>query len=129
MREPAERLRDILEAIAAADRYLGRGNETLERDELLQGWLVRNLQIIGEAARALPEKIRALAQRRRGRRSSACAMCSCTDIARSTPTSSGRQLPVAYRRRSRRSKAAAPTGARRAMNRMRGAALAARGKR
>jgi hypothetical protein len=32
-----------------------------EQDELLQGWFVRNLQIVGEAARALPEDVRALA--------------------------------------------------------------------
>jgi uncharacterized protein with HEPN domain len=56
-----ERLRDILEAIAAVDRYVGRGQMAFERDELLQGWFVRNLQIVGEAARALPEDIRALA--------------------------------------------------------------------
>lgn len=61
MRDPTERLRDILEAIAAVDRYLDRGQVAFERDELLQGWFVRNLQIIGEAARALPEEIRALA--------------------------------------------------------------------
>jgi len=61
MREPKERLRDILEAIAAIERYLYRGKSDFEQDELLQGWFVRNLQIIGEAARALPEEVRALA--------------------------------------------------------------------
>jgi uncharacterized protein with HEPN domain len=61
MRDAAERLRDILEAMAAVERYLDRGKSAFERDELLQGWFVRNLQIIGEAARALPEEIRALA--------------------------------------------------------------------
>lgn len=61
MRDPTERLRDILEAIAAVERYLDRGKSAFERDELLQGWFVRNLQIIGEAARALPEEIRAMA--------------------------------------------------------------------
>ncbi|HSV73789.1 MAG TPA: HepT-like ribonuclease domain-containing protein [Chthonomonadales bacterium] len=61
MRDPNERLRDILEAIAAIERHLHRGKAAFERDELLQGWFVRNLQIIGEAARALPEGVRALA--------------------------------------------------------------------
>ena len=61
MRDPRERLRDILEAIAAVERYLDRGKAAFEQDELLQGWFVRNLQIIGEAARALPEEIRAMA--------------------------------------------------------------------
>ncbi|MBW2069608.1 MAG: DUF86 domain-containing protein [Deltaproteobacteria bacterium] len=61
MRDPEERLRDILEAIAAIERYLPRGRDSFERDELLQVWFVHNLQIIGEAARALPQEIRALA--------------------------------------------------------------------
>ncbi|WP_369425241.1 DUF86 domain-containing protein, partial [Methanothrix sp.] len=56
-----ERLRDILEAISAIERYLNRGRAAFEQDELLQGWFVRNLQIIGEAARALPEDVRAMA--------------------------------------------------------------------
>jgi len=54
-------LRDILEAIAAIERHLDRDRAAFEGDERLQGWFVRNLQIIGEAARALPEEIRALA--------------------------------------------------------------------
>lgn len=58
MRDPRERLRDILEAI---ERHLHRGRTAFEQDELLQGWFVRNLQIIGEAARTLPEKVRAQA--------------------------------------------------------------------
>ncbi|MBS3986124.1 MAG: DUF86 domain-containing protein [Selenomonadales bacterium] len=61
MRDPQERLRDILEAIAAIERHLYRGRGDFEHDELLQGWFVRNLQIIGEAARAVPEDVRALA--------------------------------------------------------------------
>ena len=35
------------------------GREAFEADELIQSWFVRHLQIIGEAARALPEEIRA----------------------------------------------------------------------
>ncbi len=61
MRDPRERLRDILEAIAAIERHLDRGKADFEQDELLQGWFVRHLQIIGEAARALPEEVRAAA--------------------------------------------------------------------
>ena len=61
MRDPKERLRDILEAIAAIDRYVDEGREAFEASELLQGWFVRNLQIIGEAARALPTDSRDLA--------------------------------------------------------------------
>lgn len=61
MRNPRERLRDMLQAIAAIERHLHHGKAAFEQDELLQGWFVRNLQIIGEAARALPEDVRALA--------------------------------------------------------------------
>lgn len=61
MRDPSERLRDMLEAIAAIERHLYRGREGFEGDELLQGWFVRNLQIIGEAARMLPDDVRSLA--------------------------------------------------------------------
>ena len=61
MRDPAERLRDIMEAIAAIERYSGCEKEAFERDELLQTWFVRHLQIIGEAARTIPEEVRALA--------------------------------------------------------------------
>lgn len=61
MRDPKERLRDILDAIAAIERYRQRDKAAFERDELLQVWFLRHLQIIGEAARALPEDVRALA--------------------------------------------------------------------
>lgn len=61
MRHSSERLRDMLEAIAAIERHLHRGKAAFEQDELLQGWFVRNLQIIGEAARSLPEAVRAQA--------------------------------------------------------------------
>jgi len=59
VRDPRERLQDILEAIGHIDRYAARGREAFEADELIQSWFVRHLQIIGEAARALPEEIRA----------------------------------------------------------------------
>lgn len=58
MRVPSERLEDILEAIFRIERYAARGRAAFERDELIQNWFVRNLQIIGEAARALPEETR-----------------------------------------------------------------------
>ena len=35
MRDPRERLRDILDAIAAIERYLDRGRDAFEEDELL----------------------------------------------------------------------------------------------
>lgn len=61
MRDPKERLRDILEAIEAIGRYGDRDKESFERDELVQVWFLRHLQIIGEAASAVSEDVRALA--------------------------------------------------------------------
>jgi uncharacterized protein with HEPN domain len=61
LRDPGERLRDILEAIAAIERYSNCEKKGFERDELLQSWFVRNLQITGEAARGISEEVRALA--------------------------------------------------------------------
>jgi uncharacterized protein with HEPN domain len=61
LRDPAERLRDIAEAIAAIERYSNCEKSAFEHDELLQTWFVRHLQIIGEAARTIPEEIRVLA--------------------------------------------------------------------
>ena len=60
MRDPKERLRDMLEAIEYIERYAVQGREAFERDELIQNWMVRHLQIIGEAARALPQDVRDL---------------------------------------------------------------------
>ena len=56
MRDPKERLQDILAAIANIERYAARGRQAFERDELIQNWFVRHLQIIGEAAYALPRE-------------------------------------------------------------------------
>lgn len=54
MRDPRGRLRDILEAIVAIQRYGERSGAAFEHDELLQNWFVLHLEIIGEAARSLP---------------------------------------------------------------------------
>lgn len=58
MRSPAERLRDVLEAIERIERYRQRGRAAFEQDELIQSWFLRHIQIIGEAARAVPEDVR-----------------------------------------------------------------------
>jgi uncharacterized protein with HEPN domain len=50
MRSDQERFADILEAIEKIERYIPRGRQVFETDELLQVWVVRHLQIIGEAA-------------------------------------------------------------------------------
>ncbi len=58
MRDYNEMLLDILEAIERIEKYAARGRETFEQDELIQIWIVHHLQIIGEAARALPDSFR-----------------------------------------------------------------------
>jgi uncharacterized protein with HEPN domain len=50
MRSDRERFVDILEAIDKIEVYTPRGKQAFETDELLQVWVVRHLQIIGEAA-------------------------------------------------------------------------------
>lgn len=53
MRDPAERLRDILEAIQRIARHAERGRSVFHADELVQVWIVHHIQIIGEAAAKL----------------------------------------------------------------------------
>jgi uncharacterized protein with HEPN domain len=53
MRDPQERLRDILDAIAGIERYAARGRDAFDQDELIQVWIVHHLQIVGEAAAQL----------------------------------------------------------------------------
>ena len=61
MRDLRERLRDILDAIDRIERYTSRGREVFFNDELVQTWVIRHLQIIGEAARVVPNDIRSTA--------------------------------------------------------------------
>ena len=59
MRDDRERLTDILNA---TDRILEKApadRAGLERDEMLQVWVLLHLQVIGEAARALSDEFRA----------------------------------------------------------------------
>lgn len=55
MRRDAERLQDILDAIARIQARIEL--EQLPQDELLQVWVLYHLQIIGEAARNLSPDI------------------------------------------------------------------------
>ena len=57
MRDPRERLRDIVEAIDAFERYTSTGRERFDQDELVRSWVVHHIQIIGEAARGVPEAV------------------------------------------------------------------------
>ncbi|MFP4411866.1 HepT-like ribonuclease domain-containing protein [Coleofasciculus sp.] len=53
MRREAERLQDILDAIAAIERYASQGRQAFDEQELIQVWVIHHLQIIGEAASSL----------------------------------------------------------------------------
>ena len=53
MRDDRERLLDIQEAIERIEKYAAQGRETFDHDELIQTWILHNLQILGEAARAI----------------------------------------------------------------------------
>lgn len=55
MRDTNERLRDIQEAVIKIMKYASQGRERFDQDELVQTWIVRHLEIIGEAARAIPQ--------------------------------------------------------------------------
>ena len=58
MRGSLERLADMLEAIEKIEKYAARGRNVFESEELVQTWVVHHLQILGEAARAMPQAIR-----------------------------------------------------------------------
>ena len=58
MRDPKERLLDMLEAIERIERYAARGRVAFEADELVQTWIVHHIQIIGEAAAKLGPEVR-----------------------------------------------------------------------
>jgi uncharacterized protein with HEPN domain len=50
MRKDRQRLLDILEAMERIESCAIRGEEVFRSDELIQTWMVRQMQIIGEAA-------------------------------------------------------------------------------
>ncbi len=58
MREPVERLRDIHEAIIQIEKYTQQGRASFDQNELVQTWVIHHLEIIGEAARAIPQSYR-----------------------------------------------------------------------
>ena len=59
MRRDDERLRDMLAAIAAIERYLQPGRSAFDEQELIQVWVAYHLQMIGEAATALSSDLKA----------------------------------------------------------------------
>ncbi len=55
MRDNLERLRDIQEAIAQIMKYTNQGRDSFDQNELVQVWVIRHFEIIGEAARAISQ--------------------------------------------------------------------------
>ncbi|MEN6385295.1 MAG: DUF86 domain-containing protein [Phycisphaerales bacterium] len=58
MRNPRLRIEDMLEAIQRIDKYAVRGRTVFASDELIQIYVVHNLQILGEAACKLTSEYR-----------------------------------------------------------------------
>jgi len=58
VRDDHARLLDMLEAIEKIERYSGIDKSDYEHDELIQVWMVYNVQIIGEAVSQLSEGFR-----------------------------------------------------------------------
>ena len=44
----------MMEAIQRIEKYVGRGRQAFVADELIQTYIVHNLQILGEAAAKIP---------------------------------------------------------------------------
>jgi len=59
VKDDASRLQDILEAVSRIDKYAERGRGAFDQDELVQTWMLHNLQIIGEAARNVSRALQA----------------------------------------------------------------------
>jgi uncharacterized protein with HEPN domain len=58
MKDDRERLLHIQEAIERIEKYAKRGKAAFARDELIQTWILRHLQIIGEACRVLSPELK-----------------------------------------------------------------------
>jgi uncharacterized protein with HEPN domain len=59
VRTDADRAKDITEAIQRIRARTSGGRDAFMEDELIQTWVVHHLEIIGEAAKGLPESYRA----------------------------------------------------------------------
>ena len=58
MTDPVDRMQHMVRAIEAIQRHQGRGRAALDEDELFRGFVLHNLQIVGEAAYQIPKCIR-----------------------------------------------------------------------
>jgi len=58
VRRDAQRLRDVLEAVAAIERHTGGGRAAFDGDELVRIWCLKHIEIIGEALGRLSEEFK-----------------------------------------------------------------------
>lgn len=58
MRDDRERLFDIQEAIERIEKYASGGLDAIRNDELIANWMVRHIQVIGEAGSKLSREFR-----------------------------------------------------------------------
>ena len=58
MRNDADRVSDILEAIAKIGGRTTDSFEAFQGDEMLQVWVIHHLQVIGEAARGVSQSLK-----------------------------------------------------------------------
>jgi uncharacterized protein with HEPN domain len=62
VRRDAQRLRDVLEAIAAIERHTGGGRSAFDADELIRVWCLKHIEIIGEALGRVSEEFKSVHQ-------------------------------------------------------------------
>lgn len=55
MRSIEERLKDIQQAIMDIEKYTNQGRHAFDEDQLVESWIIRQMEIIGEAVRHLPD--------------------------------------------------------------------------
>ncbi|MGZ3609690.1 MAG: HepT-like ribonuclease domain-containing protein [Ktedonobacteraceae bacterium] len=58
MRDVSERLRDIQDAIKQITKYTDSGRQSFDQNELVRIWVIHHLEIIGEAARSIPQEFK-----------------------------------------------------------------------
>jgi uncharacterized protein with HEPN domain len=58
MKDPRVYLAHILECADRIERYLGQDREAFLRDTMVQDAVIRNFEVIGEAAKRIPEQFR-----------------------------------------------------------------------
>ena len=61
MRPDSDRVADMLDAIAAIERRKPQTKVAFDADEMVQVWMLRHIQIVGEAAAGITQDTRALA--------------------------------------------------------------------